>query len=91
MFSQTEIKKILGECTRHLQQFCEKLNRLSKFFSLVYHHVDAIDQLRLLTFVTEAETTKAIRDRLAQAAKVLGSSGRAGYYEKIQQEKLGVS
>lgn len=90
VLAQTQIKKILGECTRHLQQFCEKLGRLSKFFSLVYHHVDALDQLRVLTFVAEAETTKKMRDRLAQAAQVLGSSDQAGRYEEIRQRKLGV-
>ncbi|GAB1316333.1 hypothetical protein MFIFM68171_06543 [Madurella fahalii] len=81
-----EIKKILGECTRHLQQFCEKLERLSQFFTLVYHHVDAMDQVRLRAFVAEATTTKALGDRLVEAQARGGS--RIKDYETLKQRKF---
>ncbi|KXX82730.1 hypothetical protein MMYC01_200857 [Madurella mycetomatis] len=81
-----QIKQILGKCTRHLQWFCEKFERLSQFFSLVHHHVDAMDQVRLRAFVTEAATTKTLGGRLMEAQARCGS--RVKDYEALKQRKL---
>src|SRR3569833_194604 len=81
-----KVKEIVGECVRHLQTFCEKIDSLTVFFTDMQHYVDSIDRDRVDTFRQGARVARELIDR----GKGDASEADMARMEKIKKRKLEV-
>jgi hypothetical protein len=70
----------------HLHYFCEKLDELASFFTMLQGYIEEMDSARVDPFSTMANTTKQLSDR----AKAETSEEKREKREKVKRRKLDV-
>ncbi len=70
----------------HLHYFCEKLDDLASFFTMLQKYIEDMDSSRIDPFSTMANTTKKLSDR----AKLESDEDKRKRQEKMKQKKLEV-
>ncbi|KAH8897995.1 hypothetical protein GQ53DRAFT_818244 [Thozetella sp. PMI_491] len=82
--TMSQVKEIVGECVRHLQLFCDKIDKLTEFFTQMQIYIEDIDKNRVDPFNQTAKTTKALGD----LAKAQSSEADREKKEKVKKRKL---
>lgn len=54
----SQVKDIVGDCVKHLQLFCIKLDQLTNFFTEMQTYIDDLDRNRVDQFSQTAHTVK---------------------------------
>ncbi|KAK3358445.1 hypothetical protein B0T24DRAFT_540422 [Lasiosphaeria ovina] len=79
-----QVKEIVGECVKHLQLFCEKLDQLTTFFTEMQNYINDIDKHRVDQFSQVAAVAKKLGGLGSEAASERTRLRR----EKVKQQKL---
>ncbi|CAH0025620.1 unnamed protein product [Clonostachys rhizophaga] len=60
--TMAQVKQIVRECVKKLQEFCAHIEQLITFFASMHQHIQLIDEMRVDHFTQTAGTTKTLGD-----------------------------
>ncbi|KAK4164124.1 hypothetical protein QBC43DRAFT_238193 [Cladorrhinum sp. PSN259] len=62
--TMAQVKQIVRDCVKKLQDFCAHLDQLTTFFAKIHDHVQVIDEMRVDSFIRSAGTANELGDRI---------------------------
>lgn len=84
---QSQVKEIVGQCVKHLQNFCDRLDKVTAFFTTMQDYIEYIDESRVEQF---SDTANAAH-KLGHRSRNQVDDAKYERLEKVKKIKLEVS